>query len=314
VHAIGKEILWFHAVIWPALLMALGLETPKCVYAHSFWVRDGKKMSKQLGNFIDLALLKAYIDWIPDSVRKQAEKDQQEPRPLGVDVLRWYLLTQGPLRETDADFSHAKYVEVYNADLANGIGNCASRVANMIEKYFDGKVPDSKGVTAAQNVPTDKITDWAQTALWAVNDGGPSDALDDFEIDAPLQRGIQLTRQVDEYISITRPFSLAKEITSPEDPKRQTLAAILYQCAETTRIASLFLYPAMPEKMAALWRTWNCSPLVNPSDANSAFKAPLGELAVFGGEYGLKAGHQIAKGDALFMRAKAEDPAPVAGQ
>ncbi len=303
VHAIGKEILWFHAVIWPALLMALGLPTPKCVYAHSFWISEGKKMSKTLGNFIDLPLLQAYIG------------------RFGLDALRWYLLTQGPLRETDADFSYAKFVEVYNADLANGIGNCASRVANMVEKYFGGKLPE---INRTATSPTG--TDWTtytvdQTTTFdfrALASNAFAQSQHEWEamrLDEALMQGTSLAGQIDLFINHTRPFSIAKEMDkAPETSAhlRDQLARILVLCAEGVRVASLFLYPAMPEKMAALWRTWNCSPLSNPADANSGFTAPLSELAVFGGPHGLKAGHQIAKGEALFMRAKAEDPAPAA--
>ncbi|HMN41970.1 MAG TPA: class I tRNA ligase family protein [Phycisphaerales bacterium] len=303
VHAIGKEILWFHAVIWPALLMALELPTPGCIYAHSFWISEGKKMSKTLGNFIDLPLLRAYID------------------RFGLDALRWYLLTQGPLRETDADFSYAKFVEVYNADLANGIGNCASRVANMIEKYFGGKIPE---IDRARTSTTG--TDWTH---YAVADGTVFDfralsaralrqAQGEWEamrLDEALMQGTALAGQIDLFINHTRPFSIAKEMDkAPERIAhlRDQLARILVLCAEGVRVASLFLYPAMPAKMAALWRTWNCSPLTDPNDPSSAFRAPLADLAIFGGPHALQAGHAIAKGEALFMRAKAEDPAPVA--
>jgi methionyl-tRNA synthetase len=300
VHVIGKEILWFHAVIWPALLMALGLPTPTCVYAHSFWVSEGKKMSKTLGNFIDLPLLEKYIE------------------RFGLDAVRWYLLTQGPLRETDADFSYAKFVEVYNADLANGIGNCASRVANMIEKYFGGKVPSglSAGVGGwTQNTP-DSTTEFnfGDRASKAVKVATASTS--GVGIDDAVLQGMELVRMVDQFINVMRPFSIAKEIDkNPENAEsmRSTLATILVLCAESVRIASLLLYPAMPGKMAQLWRTWNCSPLKDPSDPNSGFVAPLEELAQFGGKYGLKAGQSIAKGDALFMRADPLAPAPSAG-
>ena len=120
VHLIGKEILWFHAVIWPAMLIALGRPLYHRLYAHSFWISEGQKMSKTLGNFIDLEKLDQYID------------------EFGLDALRYYLATQGPMGASDADFAHAKFVEVYNADLANTFGNSCSRVANMIGKYFSG--------------------------------------------------------------------------------------------------------------------------------------------------------------------------------
>lgn len=301
VHAIGKEILWFHAVIWPALLMALGLETPKCVYAHSFWISEGKKMSKTLGNFIDLPLLKAYID------------------RYSLDAVRWYLLTQGPLRETDADFSYAKFVEVYNADLANGIGNCASRVGNMIEKYFGGKLPDV-GVTDEENWTSFTPEGHTQFDFLALAHGAYAGAAREFaafRLDEALMQGTSLAGQIDLFINHTRPFSIAKELDKAmgeeAEALRKKLAHILTLCAEGVRVASLLLFPAMPAKITQLWKTWNCSPLNNPDDPNSGFKAPLVELAVFGGPHALKPGQPIAKGEALFMRAKAEDPAPVAG-
>ncbi len=304
VHAIGKEILWFHAVIWPALLMALGLETPNCVYAHSFWISEGKKMSKTLGNFIDLPLLRAYID------------------RYTLDALRWYLLTQGPLRETDADFSYVKFVEVFNSDLANGIGNCASRVGNMVEKYFGGKLPEidlaSDPVTGADwtsyTIPDGSVFNFREMASKAFQQAKAE--WESTRMDEALMQGTAFAGQIDLFINHTRPFSIAKEMEkSPEKAEelRRSLAKILFLCAEGVRVASLFLYPAMPAKMAQLWKTWNCSPLVNLDDANSGFMAPLAELAVFGGKYALKPGQTISKGEALFMRANAADPAPTAG-
>lgn len=301
VHAIGKEILWFHAVIWPALLMALGLETPKCIYAHSFWISEGKKMSKTLGNFIDLPLLRAYID------------------RYSLDAVRWYLLTQGPLRETDADFSYAKFVEVYNADLANGIGNCASRVGNMVEKYFGGRLPEidtsSDANTGADwttyTVDSTTTFNFREMASNAFHQSARE--WESFRLDEALMQGTALAGQIDLFINHTRPFSIAKDMDkSPEraDELRAALASILFLCAEGVRVASLFLFPAMPTKMAQLWKTWNCSPLNDPDDINSGFKAPLADLAIFGGPHALKPGQSIAKGEPLFMRAKAEDPAP----
>jgi methionine--tRNA ligase len=127
-HVIGKEILWFHAVIWPAMLMALGLPLPRCVYAHSFWISEGQKMSKSLGNFIDVPALQAYVD------------------RYGLDALRWFMVTRGPLEATDADFRAATFHETYMADLVNTVGNCSSRVSAMITKTFEGVMPaDAEG-------------------------------------------------------------------------------------------------------------------------------------------------------------------------
>lgn len=274
VHLMAKDILWFHAVIWPAMLLALGEKPPKTVYAHAYWVREGRKMSKSLGNFIEIETLEAYA------------------KKYSLDAVRWYLLTQGPLGATDADFSHAKFVEVYNADLANGIGNCASRVGNMIEKYFGGEVPDPKGVTAHAG------SDWP--AITSAITRRAIEAARRMELGAVVGAGMELVRAVDGYINVTAPFKLAKTIDADATGKaKDQLAAILYHCAEAVRIASLLLSPALIGKMESLWKVWGCAP----------GEAGLEALCAFGGACGLKPGGKIAKGEALFMRA---DPAEAA--
>ncbi|MCL4741458.1 MAG: methionine--tRNA ligase [Phycisphaerales bacterium] len=293
VHVMAKDILWFHAVVWPAMLMALGEPLPRTVYAHAYFVAEGRKMSKSLGNFIEIDLLEAY------------------GRRYSIDAVRWYLATQGPLGATDADFAHARFVEVYNSDLANGIGNCASRVGNMIEKYFGGEVPDPKGCWAFDERAPDRPHanfDWPEVCRVLVGGAGER-VLERFENDEALRTAIRLIGDVDLFINATAPFKLAKTVGS--DPSASDrLAAILHCCAEAIRIASLLLYPAMPAKMAALWRTWNCSPLHDPEDPDSGFKAPLAELAEWGGAWSLRPGQRIAKGEALFMRADPAEPAP----
>lgn len=271
-HAVGKEILWFHAVIWPALLMALGLPTPRCVYAHSFWIRDGKKMSKTLGNFIDLETIRAYVE------------------RYGVDAWRWFMLTQGPIEATDADFSHAKFVEVYNADLANGIGNAASRVSNMIEKYFGGAAPDAAGVTSHAD------HDWPAIAAGAVERA--TSAMERFDLAGACAAAIDLSNRVDGYIHATEPFKLAKD---PANMGR--VAMILSHGAEALRIAAILMSPACPVKMSELLRRFG----QEPPDAKGAFSRPLAELCRWGG---LKPGTKIVKGDALFPRADVEMAAP----
>jgi methionyl-tRNA synthetase len=274
VHVLGKDILWFHAVIWPAMLMALGEPLPEAIYAHGWWISEGRKMSKSLGNFIELAQLQAYAS------------------RYSLDALRWYLLTQGPLGANDADFAHAKFVEVYNADLANGIGNSASRVSNMIAKYFDGKVPPLPGPPAAADF------DWPKTAKDAVDSALAKLAL--FDLAGAVAEGTELVRRVDGYINATEPFKLAKRLETEPGTKAQ-LAGILYHCAEALRIASLLLTPAMPDKMADLQGRWSCTPTPD---------VPLSDLARFAGSHALKPGSPIEKGEALFMRADPTEPAP----
>ncbi len=281
VHLIGKDILWFHAAIWPALLMALRASDPAAfgwvalpgmIFGHGWWISNGQKMSKSLGNFVDLERLQAYAG------------------RYSLDGVRWYLAKEGPMSGSDADFSHAKFVEVYNADLANGIGNCASRVANMVEKYF-GTLPTPEGGGGA--VPQHERFNFpALCAGAATRAAAKATALD---LAGALAEGIELIRNVDVYINETAPFRLAKTIDT--DPTAQArLATILYNCAEAVRVASVLMSPAMPTKMGQLWRAWNCEP---PAGAT------LQAIAQFGGPHGLSAGRTIAKGEALFMRADA---------
>ncbi len=309
-HLMAKDILWFHAIIWPAMLHALGKEPPKTVYAHAYWIAEGTKMSKSLGNFIEIDLLQAY-----------AEK-------YSLDAVRWFLTTQGPLGANDADFAHARFVEVYNADLANSIGNSMSRVGNMVAKYFEGTVPAT--CNGQFGFPDGSSLQTARKAL--ENAGKPVDdpdrtfdfatftaeatakyleALDRVDLETALDTARSIVREVDEFISYSAPFTLAKQLDTLDDAPH-ALRSILYSCAEALRIASLLLSPAMPQKMAQLWDAWNCEHLTDPSDPNSSLVAPLSELAQWMGPYSIKAGQSITKGDALFMRADTNEPAPEA--
>ena len=319
VHLMAKDILWFHAVIWPCMIEALhragmwqdeGVELtpPATVYAHAYWIAEGRKMSKSLGNFIEIDTLKAY-----------AEK-------YSLDAVRWFLATQGPLGANDADFAHARFVDVYNSDLANSFGNSASRVGNMVGKYFDGVVPKTcdgrfgfeggralqaaLAARAATGKPAQgepRTFDLAALTAGAVERFGH--ALEAVDLEAALGEGLGIVRAVDEFITYSAPFTLAKKFGEIEHAEG-ALGAILYSCAEALRIASLLLSPAMPEKTAVLWRDWNCGHLKDPADPNSGFVAPLSELAAWGGAHSIKAGQGIAKGGALFMRADATEPAP----
>ena len=216
-HVVGKEILWFHAVIWPALLMALELPLPKCVYAHSFWIAEGKKMSKSLGNFVDLAAIERFTS------------------AYGLDAWRWYMSTQGPLSTTDADFSARHFHEIYTNDLVNTVGNCPSRVGAMINKYFAGKLPAD-----IENGGT-----WLARCDAAV--GKWQQCMNDFDLVGAARCGMDLLRQIDVMINDTEPFKLAKD---PANLPR--LSSILNQCAQTVRVAGVLLEPFLPQRMATL--------------------------------------------------------------
>jgi methionyl-tRNA synthetase len=217
-HVIGKEILWFHAVIWPAMLMALEWELPKCIYAHSFWISEGQKMSKSLGNFIDLPTIEQYH------------------AKYSLDAWRWYMVTQGPLEATDADFSAKHFHEIYTAELVNTFANCASRTSAMIGKYFDGKMS-------------------AREAGWATKAGGRSyaeategfhgtfKAYEAFELRAAAQTALGIVRWVDLAINEYQPFKMAK------DPAQlPAVGSILHDCSQALAIAAAALHPIMPAK------------------------------------------------------------------
>ncbi len=269
-HVVGKDILWFHAVIWPCMLMALGEELPGCVYAHSYWIREGRKMSKSLGNFLDMPTLRGYA------------------RSFGVDAVRWFLATQGPAGATDADFAHSRFIEIYNADLANSVGNALSRVTNMIGRYFDGVVPDHAGVTALDG------HDWPEIARRAVAQAErKADAMD---LPGALAEGVALVRRVDGYIHATEPFKRIKQ-----ESKKAEVGAILYHAAEALRIASVLLDPAMPGKAAELRRRLGVA-----DDRGASWE----ETTAWGA---LAPGSRLEPGDPLFPRADpdAPEPAPI---
>jgi len=263
VHLIAKDILWFHAAIWPAMLLALrkcnGYEwvnLPRMVYSHSFWISEGQKMSKSLGNFIDLEKIDHYVD------------------TFGLDALKYFLATQGPMGTTDSDFAEAKFIETYNSDLANTFGNSFSRVSNMIGKYFDGKVPEPKGDaqsigdTSLAPYENLKLSDGATVAMSVVRDG------------------------VDGYIEQTQPFKLAKD-----ESKLPEVGTILYNCAEALRIASVLLWPVIPGACEKAWERMGLDYKAQ-IDANGG----CGKLADWTQWGQLQPGTAIEKGDPLFPR------------
>ncbi len=216
-HVIGKEILWFHAVIWPALLMALDLPLPKCIHAHSFWIADGQKMSKSMGNFVDLPTIEGYF------------------AKYGLDAWRWYMATQGPLQASDSDFRAQHFQDTYTSELVNVVGNCPSRVTAMVGKYFDGAMPED-AVNGGE---------WPARCAQAV--AAWTAAIDELDLVAAANAPMALLRDVDAFINRTEPFKVAK------DPARiGELASILAQCAEAVRIAGVLLEPFLPGKMAEL--------------------------------------------------------------
>jgi methionyl-tRNA synthetase len=160
-----------------------------------------------------------------------------------MDAWRYYLTTQGPLGATDANFSSSKFHEIYTTHLVNTVGNSVSRVLAMIGKYFDRIVPtESPGGTPLAIGEHD----WPSRCAAAVEQWQAS--MERFAIDAAIEAPMSLIRDVDAFINETEPYKIAKE-----EDRRDELAAILYQCAETLRIALVLLSPVAPRGASALW-------------------------------------------------------------
>jgi methionyl-tRNA synthetase len=277
-HLIAKDILWFHAAIWPALLMALKqcnsyqwVTLPRVVYAHSFWISEGTKMSKSLGNFIDL------------------EKIDRIVSTFSLDGLRYFLASNGPLGTTDSDFAESKFIEVYNTELANTVGNCFSRISNMTGRYFQGALPapvagSSLGSKLVEGAPVS----WE--AIAGKSAAESSQRYEQMDLSSACQAARALVTHIDDYIEQTAPFKLAK------DPaKLPEVGTILYHCAEAMRIASLLLWPVIPAKSEEIWRRLGL-------DYAAKIAAGQGDLSSWVKWGQLKPGTALATGDALFMR------------
>ncbi|MBI3956872.1 MAG: methionine--tRNA ligase [Candidatus Kerfeldbacteria bacterium] len=214
VQLIGKDILKFHAIYWPALLMAAGLPLPKTLFVHGFFTINGDKMSKSQGNVIDpVALTKEY----------------------GIDGVRYLLLTQFPFGQ-DGDVQQGRFRDKYNTDLANGIGNFASRVLAMVHKYSGGEVPVAEGISP--DVQT-KIDETRVTV---------HDALDAFAFERALAAIQALITDGDTRIDRAKPWQLAT--SSPEQ-----LPQILYDLLAVLVAITVLLAPFLPETTAKLRTT-----------------------------------------------------------
>ena len=216
VHLIGKDILWFHAAIWPALLMALDLEPPKQVFAHGWWTHNGEKMSKSKGNFVN-----------PHEVVAQ----------YSADALRYFVLRELTFG-MDGDFRDAALLQRYNAELAGDLGNLAYRTLSMTDRYFDGVVPD----------PGEDERNAGPLAEAAASLFDDIDAhMDALQFSRALERIWEFVRRCNQYVEECKPWQLAKD-----DALRPRLAATLYHLCEGVRILGLLTAPFMPEAAAAI--------------------------------------------------------------
>jgi methionyl-tRNA synthetase len=217
-HLIGKEIIRFHCVYWPAFLMAAEEPLPKCVFAHGWLLFEQQKMSKSKGNV-------AY----PEPIA----------RTVGVDALRYYLLREVSFGQ-DGNFSHDALLTRYNSDLANGLGNLASRTLSMIARYCAGEIP--AGNAKAGEAEKSLAAALAEAIRAAV------EQYEDLSFSRALEAIWAAVAQVDGYLTTQKPWTLA------DDPaQRPRLETVLYHAAESLRIIVALAHPALPEATAKIW-------------------------------------------------------------
>ena len=217
VHFVGKEIVRFHAIIWPSLLMALDLPLPKQIFGTGWLLLDGGKMSKSRGNVIDPVIL---------------------ANRYGVDALRYFLLREFPFG-TDGNFSNELLINRINSDLANDLGNLVSRTGAMVERYFGGTLPVEREEGEFDKEFLDMV---------AALPSAHCAYMEEYAFQSALQEVFKVISRANKYIDQTTPWLLIKDET-----KKPRLASVLYNLLETVRVCSVLLWPFMPASCEKIW-------------------------------------------------------------
>jgi methionyl-tRNA synthetase len=245
-HLVGKDILRFHAIYWPAFLMAAGLEQPRAVIAHGMWLDpNGRKLSKTLGNVIELDVLN---------------------RHFPIDAVRYFCLREMVFGQ-DGRFGYEALIDRTNSDLASGLGNLSSRTLTMISRYSDGRIPS--GMISEDKLLAAKRAgfDTDETTISGFVETARNQFLqhfEDFAFSKALEVAWSVVARMDKMISDAKPWELAKD-----ENQKQTLNAVLYRAAEVLRWLSVLLYPIMPGATQEIWRQLGLegSPAaINPKD------------------------------------------------
>lgn len=230
-HLLGKDILRQHAVLWPAMLMAAGVELPRGVVAHGLWLdQTGRKGSKTLGNALELPVLRRHFQ---------------------VDAVRYFLLREMSFGQ-DCKVDYEVILDRSNSDLASGLGNLVSRTLTMILKYFDGRVPvpdiyDDKRLLA-KRAGVDSDAQELASGLELLRDQFLQH-VEELALHRALEAAWGMIARVDKFLSDAKPWELAKN-----EEQRETLGAVLYRAAETIRWLAVLLHPVMPDSTSAMWR------------------------------------------------------------
>jgi methionyl-tRNA synthetase len=222
-HLIGKEILRFHAVFWPAFLMAADVPLPKQMFAHGWWLFDQEKMSKSRGN---------------------VRRPQPIVAVLGIDALRYFLLREMVFGQ-DGNFSYDALITRYNADLANGLGNLVSRLLTMIANYCGGAIPGPRPQSELdpRTHSPDRDAILRETLRKVNAEYGQ------LRFSAALERIWEFVAEIDRFITITRPWDLAKD-----ELRKPYLETVLYEWADALRMISVMAYPALPVSTEKIWK------------------------------------------------------------
>jgi methionyl-tRNA synthetase len=234
VHMVGKDILRFHAVFWPAFLMSAGVAPPLGVFAHGWWTVEGQKMGKSLGNVVDpYEMVETY----------------------GADAFRYFLLREVPFG-LDGDFSKKALVHRINSDLANDFGNLLNRTLGMLGKYFGGTVPSPYPV-GEEDLSLIALAGEVRTAV--------DSAMEEVEFHKALSATWDLVKAGNRYVDASAPWALAKDAA-----KRERLGTVLYNILEAARICVLLSAPFLPAAAQKMWEALGCAGAVEKMNLASA--------------------------------------------